>query len=440
MNDRSLAVRVLIPYAIVGAMVVTATVLLGSGTSWRTAAVVASVVSVLSGGIVLTVSLHRLSSDLTAIETLADSAVRAESHDAPELHDGHLLRGLAANILQLGTLMSATEALALEKRILESALESLDAALAIVSSNGDIRYANTAYHEMDSMPHDRADSNAMLGRLVTTARDSGRHVTEMAEVGRPQRSLRLGAAPLEDGQVVISIIDASESNRLSAVRRDFVADASHELKTPIAAIQSSAETLSLALSHDDSAAADKFTKYIVEHATRLGDLVNDLLDLSRIESETLQASRVDLATLVSEQVDLARAPAEIQGVALIVDVQPAAAHGNAKNLAMATRNLIDNAIQSTSSGGSVTVAVTCSGATATVSVADTGRGIPAQDLSRVFERFYRVDHSRSRDVGGTGLGLAIVKHVAESHGGSVTVNSVLGEGSTFTVEIPCTPT
>ncbi|MBT8208692.1 MAG: ATP-binding protein, partial [Acidimicrobiia bacterium] len=243
---------------------------------------------------------------------------------------------------------------------------------------------------------------------------------------------------LDDGHVVVSAVDASESNRLSAVRRDFVADASHELKTPIAAIQSSAETLRVALAHGDLDAADKFTAYVIENTTRLGHLVNDLLDLSRIESETLDVSPIDLAAIVIDQVDSFRTAATKRNITLEVAATTAMVAGDANHLSMAVRNLIANAIQNTAERGTVQVAIHCGDATAEVTVSDNGRGIPSRDLPRLFERFYRVDHARSRTDGGTGLGLAIVKHVAENHGGSIDVESALGEGSAFTLRIPRT--
>jgi len=220
------------------------------------------------------------------------------------------------------------------------------------------------------------------------------------------------------------------------LRRDFVANASHELKTPVAALRALAETLLTALP-DDPEAARGFAVRIGREAERLDTLVRDLLDLSRVERGTLDVEPVDLVGLAKEVVGSYADRAEERRIKLRTELRPSVAmRGDRAQLGLLLSNLIDNAVRYTPSKGTVRVRLDASESRAVLQVADTGEGIPANELSRIFERFYRVDKARARQTGGTGLGLAIVRHVAESHGGMVTVDSELGRGTTFTVTLP----
>jgi signal transduction histidine kinase len=258
------------------------------------------------------------------------------------------------------------------------------------------------------------------------------------ELGTPTRWLRVVATPAgEDGSVLVVVTDVTEPRRLEAVRRDFVANASHELKTPAAAIQAAAETLRDAAA-DDPVAVARFTDQLERDARRLSRIVMDLLDLSRLETENDGHLRVPLGPLAAEEVDRAREIASANGVSLDLAVEGEApvVLGSARDVGLMLRNLIDNAIRYTPRGGYVGVSVKTERPDAVLIVADSGVGIPSKDVPRIFERFYRVDRARSRETGGTGLGLAIVKHVAENLGASVGVESELGAGTTFTVRIP----
>ncbi len=220
------------------------------------------------------------------------------------------------------------------------------------------------------------------------------------------------------------------------MRRDFVADASHELKTPVASIQAVAETLMVAI-EEDPVAAKRFAQQLHSTAGRLAQIVADLLDLSRVESEQPVNMRdVDLARLASKEVDRISDQAEVAGIDLKTDLMSVVARASRKDLRLAVRNLLENALQYTPKGGTITVATKRSADSATIAVSDTGKGIPSRDLPRIFERFYRVDDARNRESGGTGLGLAIVRNVVEMHGGAVSVESELGRGSTFTIALP----
>jgi signal transduction histidine kinase len=269
------------------------------------------------------------------------------------------------------------------------------------------------------------------------ARRGGTPVPVETDLGAPERTLRgLASAVDSDGSVLLVLRDVTEAKRLDSVRRDFVTNASHELKTPAAAIQAIAETIRRATTSDPEV-IPRFAEQLEREAIRLSRIVSDLLDLSRLESGSDLASDVQIDDIAREETARFRAAAEEAGLNLEVDVGPTErVRGSARDLSLLVRNLVDNAIRWTRPGGSVRVSVGAVDGETRLEVADTGIGIPSRDLSRIFERFYRVDRARSRDTGGTGLGLSIVRHVAENHGGSVRVESELGRGTTFEVRLP----
>jgi signal transduction histidine kinase len=265
----------------------------------------------------------------------------------------------------------------------------------------------------------------------------GSTVRAEAETGAPTRWLRATAQPVgTDGSVLLVVRDVTEARRIDAIRRDFVANASHELKTPVASIKAAAETLRDG-AIDDPTAAHRFTEQLERDTDRLGRIVSDLLDLSRLETGSERLDRVALDAIAQDEISRRREQADAADVSLALQVDGVPAiRGSARDLALMTGNLIDNAIRYTGRGGSVAVEVRAERDAVVLRVADTGVGIPQRDLPRVFERFYRVDQARSRETGGTGLGLSIVRHVTENHGGVVTVTSELGQGSTFEVRLP----
>ena len=254
------------------------------------------------------------------------------------------------------------------------------------------------------------------------------------------RTLAMRAFPLADrgptGRIVVTMTDITQRRRLEVLRRDFVANASHELKTPVAAVRALAETLLTALPEDPEAGR-RFAERIGREAERLDVLARDLLDLSRVERGTLDVEPVDLVGLAKEVTGGYADLAEERRVRLDTELQPlVSVRGDRAQLGLLLSNLLDNALRHTSAKGTVCVRLEATERSATIQVIDTGEGIPAGELPRVFERFYRVDKARARQTGGTGLGLAIVRHVAEAHGGAVRVDSELGRGSTFTVTLP----
>ena len=255
------------------------------------------------------------------------------------------------------------------------------------------------------------------------------------EIEKGGRHLLLASRALDRGGAVTTLLDISELRRLEAVRRDFVANASHELKTPLTSIRGYAEALA-----DDEPPEDirrRFLEAIHSNTLRLQHLVDDLLDLSRLESGGWAAGRdrVDVGEVAAEAWALAEAARASRDLEFGIEGD-AIAVADRQGLVQVFRNLFENAMRHTEDGGRVHVAVTPGGPFVTVEVSDDGEGIPARALPRIFERFYRADSSRARDVGGTGLGLAIVKHLVGAMGGQVSAESELGRGTTIRFSLP----
>jgi two-component system sensor histidine kinase SenX3 len=256
---------------------------------------------------------------------------------------------------------------------------------------------------------------------------------ELTVAERVVQAVALPSPPA--GSVVLLVRDVTQPRRVEQLRRDFVANASHELKTPVSSMLALSETLATAT--NDPAALANFLGRLQQEATRLASLVQDLLALSRLEGGPLEHQPVRLDLVVAGEADRLRPRAGEVGLRLVLEPpEEVVVSGAESDLGLMVHNLLDNAIRYTPSGGEVRVSVGARDGHAVVRIDDTGIGIPSRDLDRVFERFYRVDEARSRGTGGTGLGLSIVRHVAESHGGTADVRSVLGAGSTFTVEMP----
>jgi two-component system sensor histidine kinase SenX3 len=257
--------------------------------------------------------------------------------------------------------------------------------------------------------------------------------------GPPERVLLIVGSPLiEAGELlgaVVLVDDISEAQRLDKVRRDLVANVSHELRTPVGAMSLLAETLQ---GETDADVIATFLDRIQAESERLARLIDDLLDLSRIEGG-VDAQRVvlDLGLVVEESAAAVRAAAEDKNISLTLDLHDAPEiHGDRAQLISAVTNLFSNAINFTEDGGTVGGRVVAHGTEVAVVVEDSGIGIPQRDVSRVFERFYRVDRGRTATTGGTGLGLSIVRNVAVNHGGRVELTSHEGVGSTFSMILP----
>lgn len=241
----------------------------------------------------------------------------------------------------------------------------------------------------------------------------------------------------EEGLIAILVFDDSEFHRLDSMRRDFVANISHELKTPIGALSILAEAVLEA--SDDPAAIKKFASRMQIEATRLSELVQEVINLSRLQDDDplKNAEVLDVASIAREAIDESRLAADKQQIEIVMgDHEVCYVLGDKAQLRMAMSNLIKNAINYSPSSTRVGIGINCQDDLVEFTVTDQGVGIPEKDLERIFERFYRVDPARSRETGGTGLGLSIVKHVASNHGGDISVWSLEGQGSTFTLRLP----
>ncbi len=324
-----------------------------------------------------------------------------------------------------------------ERRTLEVVLDAMPQGTLLVSAEDRLLYTNRSLVDMLGRMPDTLDQVVpfRIQETVRRARQTREAVEVDADHGRPTRIFRIMASPFEDGRVLAVVSDVTDRRRVDDIRRDFVTNASHELKTPVASILASAESLQVAVER----APDKVPQFAaqIENAARsLARLVADLLDLSRLEGRSGGNGDVDLGEVVRLEVGRIAEVAAQRELRMEVETSSVSVTGEEPDLSLAVRNLLDNAIRYTGPGGTVTVDVHRRGDEAVVAVSDTGVGIPQRDLERIFERFYRVDVARSRATGGTGLGLSIVRHVVENHGGAVTVDSQLGAGSTFTIRLP----
>jgi len=286
-------------------------------------------------------------------------------------------------------------------------------------------------------PPGRVPSEEVLV-VARRAREEAAEVEELLTLWFPTRStIRTRALPVEGGSILVILDDVTEESLSQKIRKDFVAHASHELKSPVAGLQTLAEAVHQAADNDPQT-VERFSLKMMAEATRLGRLISDLLDLSRLEDAApVPDLAADLSTVAEKELAQVRAAAEDKRMHLRPSIEPGVwVKGDEQQLGLMIGNLLENAIRYTGDGGTIEMSVKLQGTSAIVAVTDNGIGIPLEAQGRVFERFYRVDRARSRDRGGTGLGLAIVKHVVELHQGEVSVRSELGEGSTFTAVVP----
>ena len=280
-----------------------------------------------------------------------------------------------------------------------------------------------------------------INEILKRCLETGEQQMRAMETSHDRRYLRVIATPLKDeGGCLLLLQDLTDLHRLENVRRDFVANVSHELRTPIASIKALAETLNEGAVHDPTVAEDFLGKINAE-ADRLTQMVQELGELSRIESGQVPLDRMptDIREVVQKAAARLGAQAERSGLTLdtIIASDVRQVLADRERLEQVLVNLIHNAIKFTAPGGSIRVSAKPQGDSVLVSVADSGTGIPADDLPRIFERFYKADKARSG--GGTGLGLAIAKHIVEAHGGRIWAESVEGKGSTFSFTLPASP-
>lgn len=338
-------------------------------------------------------------------------------------------------------------------------LDSLRVGVVLLDSDDGVILANPSARAMGLLRAGTRPGQVIAHPILRTLAGQVRHTGIRREVemdlprppGEPL-GVHLRAVALGGGMICVEAADVTESHRVERVRRDFVANVSHELKTPIGALQLLAEGLLEATdpeSHGadpatDVAASRRFAERIQRESTRLGQLVTELMELSRLQgAERLpDPEPVSVDWVIADAIDRARTAANAKRIELVVvGTEGLTIYGSDKQFATAVGNLVENAVAYSPEGSAVIVSSLseADGERVDISVSDQGIGIAPQDLDRVFERFYRADQARSRETGGTGLGLAIVKHIATNHGGRVDVRSSLGDGSTFTLRLPARP-
>lgn len=403
----------------------------------------AALLALVVGSILATLAGRSIASPLHLITTAAhDIASGAQPRfprsGVPDVDS--LVQALREMHQQLGARFDAlrheqAESAALVDAMVEGVLAS-DGRGRIVRANPAARRL-LGYGEGEAIPDLPQLFRAKAAREAVDAVLAGAAVQDR-EVDLDELTVLVSARPLPSGGAVLVLHDLTEMRRLETVRRDFVGNVSHELKTPLTSISGYAETL--LNDSPDPGTSRQFLEIILNNARRMQRLVDDQLDLSRIESGHWLARPVWLDThaLVNEAWTGCAGRAKEKGIRFGLDLAPGAerVQADADGLRQVLVNLLDNAVRYTPSGGTITFQATSDASGFTLAVRDTGSGIPREHLSRIFERFYRADPSRSRDEGGTGLGLAIVKHIVEGHGGSVTAESALKEGTTMTVRLP----
>ena len=327
-----------------------------------------------------------------------------------------------------------------EARRLEASLDGLQSGLVLCDRSGRVVAHNAAAEVFLQARHGEALVSRVIKDLLERAR-AGERVTTTVELHtEPRRSYEVEARPVErQGEMlgaVALVRDMTEHHRIESVRRDFVANVSHELKTPIGALSLLAD--SLATSPEPEVAA-RFAGRMQVEIQRVANTIDDLLTLAMLEDDSSRGDeRVDIDAVVAAAIDRISETAEQRDIKVIVsshgDISPV--RGSRLHLESALFNLLDNAVKFSEPGGRVDVGIQTDQGTLKVLVTDGGIGIPTTERSRIFERFYRVDRARSRHTGGTGLGLSIVRHVALNHGGEVSVTSREGYGAQFTITLP----
>jgi len=410
----------------------------------------AAALALLASVLVLASVTRRFAKRLESLRAIArrigEGDADARAPEVPRDDLGQL--GRALNEMR-GQLESRLETLRRERDDRERILAHMSDGVALLDGADHIVHVNHRFAELldaawrpePGVPFASYARIPELIELLTESRRQGRTLERelkpwATRAGSARATVTpLGGAPPEP--VLVVLHDLSESEAVQRMRQDFVANVSHELRTPLTTLRGYAETL-LEGGLDDTEHREEFVRSMRDGAMRLQALVEDLLALAELErpDAALRREPLDLRALAAEHVDHVRGAAERAGLELVLEPGPPVnLSGDRVRLAQVLANLLDNAVKYTERG-SVRVTLGVANGRAWCEVRDTGPGIPARDLPRVFERFYRVDKARSREKGGTGLGLSIVKHALAQHGGEVSVVSRVGVGTTFRFEVP----
>ncbi len=421
-----------------------------SVTHLRMLLLAASLMALTIAGLVSTLATRRISQTLRRLARTAGRMVEGNLGERARTPGHDEIATLGKSLDHLAeSLSGALAQLKAERDLLGDILAGMQEGVLVLDRKSHVIHANPALRAMLLLGVDclgkpllEVIRNAELVAILRRARDASSATSGEVELaGLMPRRLLVQVSPLqgEPGDLLVVLVDVTQLRQLESIRKDFVANASHELRTPVASMRSAAETLRGAM-EEDPEAAKVFLEIIERNASRLHQLVEDLLDLSRIESREfrLQMESLDLGAFAEQMAHAYHRLAQDKGIDLEVDA------GTRGTLALADRrameqvlgNLLDNAIKYCPQGARVRIHSEAQSDSIRVSVEDSGPGIPAQHLPRLFERFYRVDAGRSRELGGTGLGLAIVKHLVEAMSGSVSVESQAGQGSTFSFTLP----
>ena len=319
-------------------------------------------------------------------------------------------------------------------------IQSLPDIVIWVDGDNKIKYASEVALNLNIAREDKIQIEA-LETLISMARKIDEPLIKKVKAKRPLGIAKLNldtwVMRLERGEVLLWAQNNSVVSRVETMRRDFVANISHELKTPVGALSLLAEAIEE--SGKDSESIQKFAKRIGPETKRLTNVIRDIIDLSQVQSDDPLASAnpIEVDKVINDAVDAVQLLADLNNVEIAQVNEPdVKIVGDEYQLVMAIRNLLTNAITFSPANSRITVGAKLKDGVVEITVSDQGIGISLEDQSRIFERFYRVDPARSRSTGGTGLGLAIVKHVCENHGGEVSVWSVPGQGSTFTMKFP----
>jgi len=319
-------------------------------------------------------------------------------------------------------------------------IQSLPDIVIWVDGDNKIKYASEVALNLNIAREDKIQIDA-LETLISMARKIDEPLIKKVKAKRPLGIAKLNldtwVMRLERGEVLLWAQNNSVVSRVETMRRDFVANISHELKTPVGALSLLAEAIEE--SGNDSESIQKFAKRIGPETKRLTNVIRDIIDLSQVQSDDPLASAnpVEVDRVINDAVDAVQLLADLNNVEIAQVNEPdVKIVGDEYQLVMAIRNLLTNAITFSPASSRITVGAKLKDGVVEITVSDQGIGISLENQSRIFERFYRVDPARSRSTGGTGLGLAIVKHVCENHGGEVSVWSVPGQGSTFTMKFP----
>ncbi len=379
------------------------------------------------------------------IEQTINSISRADFEPMAPINATGYMGELAAAVNRMREELSKKlEDLTSEKERLESMIRSMREGVVSVDSNGRIVHVNESAQLLLNIPLDsrtkplwdviRHDDVISVVRDVLSMQQE-RHIEAIAGA----RSLVVFVTPIRTGGAVLVAHDVTDAKKYEGLRKEFVANVSHELRTPLTFIKGYVETLKDGNVRDE-AKTREFLETIDKNVQQLSNLVEDLLELSRLESgsEMAKVRPVGLKDLLQRVTDRYTVAINKKRQELHLESSPDLSQINADPdlLERAIGNLLDNAIKYTPENGGIWIRTNSLDDAVEISVSDTGIGIPNEDLPRIFERFYRVDKSRSREMGGTGLGLAIVKHIAQLHNGSVAVQSTQGKGSTFVLKLP----